>query len=121
MSFTEGQLVDIRRFCGYPAYAYFGWVFEEDYATLTLRLQHMSAEEEAVVTTKFLPVLAELETAVIGASCRLGTDAAAVWTRNKNEVADRTSLYYDKRRELCSFIGVIPGRGLRQGGRVIRA
>lgn len=118
--FVEAQLVDVLRFCGYPSYSFFGWVFEEDYATLTLRLQNMSADEAAVIITTFLPSLYSLEAAVVGASANLSTDTAAVWKHNKNEVADRNNLYYLKRRELCAFIGVKPGRALSGGASVIR-
>ena len=113
--FTDPQVTDIIRFAGYPAYAEFGWVFEEDYATLTLRLQNMSVDEAAVIITNFLPALTALEAAVIGASANLDTDQAAVWKHNKDEVADRNNLYYLKRRELCSYIGVKPGKGLSGG------
>jgi hypothetical protein len=118
--FTEAQLVDILRYCGYPTYSFFGWVFEEDYATLTLRLQNMSVAEASVIITTFLPAISLLETAVVSASDNLDTDVAAVWTHNKDEVADRTALYNLKRREMCAYIGVRPGRGLGQGGAIIR-
>jgi hypothetical protein len=118
--FTEAQLIDILRFSGYPTYSFFGWVFEEDYATLTLRLQNMSAAEASVIIATFLPALYTLETAVVGASANLDTDEAAVWTHNKDEVADRNNLYYLKRRELCAYIGVKPGRALSGGASVIR-
>jgi hypothetical protein len=118
--FDEAQLVDIIRFTGYPSYSFFGWVFEEDYATLTLRLQNMSSDEASVITTTFLPSLYTLESAVVGASANLDTDTAAVWKHNKNEVSDRNNLYYLKRRELCAYIGVKPGRGLGAAASVIR-
>jgi len=118
--FTDAQTVDVFRFAGYPAYSYFGWVFEEDYATLTLRMQNMTADEAAVVINSFLTPLYLLEKAVIGASQNLDTDTAAVWKHNKNEVADRNNLYYLKRREMCAFFGVKPGRGLGAGASVIR-
>jgi hypothetical protein len=118
--FTEVQLVDTLRFCGYPSYSFFGWVFEEDYATLTLRLQNMSADEAAVIIGNYLVNLPKLEQAIVDASCNLDTDVAAVWTHNKDEVADRTALYNQKRRDLCAFIGVRPGRGLGMGGTIIR-
>jgi hypothetical protein len=118
--FADAELVDIIRYTGYPSYSFFGWVFEEDYATLTLRLQNMSTDEASVITTTFLPALKSLEAAVVGASENLDTAQAAVWTHNKNEVADRNNLYYLKRRELCSYIGVKPGRGLGAGASVIR-
>jgi hypothetical protein len=118
--FLEAQLVDILRFAGYPTYSFFGWVFEEDYATLTLRLQNMSAAEAAVIIATFLPALYTLEAAVVAASANLATDQAAVWTHNKDEVADRNNLYYLKRRELCAYIGVKPGRAMSGGASVIR-
>jgi hypothetical protein len=118
--FSDQQLVDVIRFVGYPSYSFFGWVFEEDYATLTLRLQNMSADEASTLITSFLTPLYALETAVINASANLDTDSAAVWKHNKNEVADRNNLYYLKRRELCAYIGVKPGRGLGAAASVIR-
>lgn len=118
--FTDGQLVEVIRFTGYPSYSFFGWVFEEDYATLTLRLQNMSADEAAIITGNYLVVLPTLEKAITDASCNLATDAAGPWKHNRNEISDRTNLFDQKRRELCAFIGVRPGRGLRQAGMVIR-
>ena len=108
------------RYCGFPTYSYFGWVFEEDYATLTLRLQNMSADEAAVIITNYLVQLPLMEAAIDGSSANLDTDVAAVWTHNKDEVQDRTMLYNQKRRQRCAFIGVRPGPGLREGGSVIR-
>lgn len=119
-NFTEAQLVDVIRFCGFPSYSFFGWVFEEDYATLTLRLENMSAAEAAVIINTFLPAISSLESDVVGSADNLDTDQAAVWYHNKNEVSDRNNLYYLKRRELCAYIGVEPGRGLRQASSVIR-
>lgn len=120
MAFTETQKVAIRRFCGFPAYATFGWVFEEDYATLELRMNGMSPEEEAVITTTYLPPLSTLETDILAARCNLDTAQAAVWTRNSHEIQDRSALFDGWRRRLCGFIGVNPGRGLRSGTSVIR-
>jgi hypothetical protein len=80
----------------------------------------MSSDEAATLIASFLTPLYGLEKAVIGSSENLDTDSAAVWKHNKNEVADRNNLYYLKRRELCSYIGVKPGRGLGAGASVIR-
>ena len=119
MVLTEAQKVAIRRYAGFAAYAHYGWVFEEEYGTLELRMQNFSAEEEAVITGNYLAVLPDLESAITDASCNLDTDEAAVWKHNRNEIADRTALYNQKRRELCSFIGVRPGRGLGAGAYVV--
>jgi hypothetical protein len=118
--FAEAQLVDVIRYAGYPTYSYFGWVFEQDYATLTLRLQNMSQDESNVIINNYLVQLPLMEAAIDGSSANLDTDVAAVWTHNKDEVQDRTMLYNQKRRQLCAYIGVRPGPGLRGGGSVIR-
>lgn len=119
--FTAAEVVAIIRYCGYPAYSRFGWVFAGDYTTLILRLQSMAPEEVAVVTGTFLAVLPGLESAIDNAGANLDTDVAAVWKHNAAEVRDRTALYSQKRLELCNFIGVAPGRGLRQAGSVVRS
>jgi hypothetical protein len=120
MALTTAERVDIRRFCGFPAYAHFGWVFEAEYATLELRMDNFADEELAVIRINHLPDLYTLESAIVTASSNLDTDAASVWTHNKNEVADRFGLYNRKRRELCAFIGVRPGRGLGSSSSVVR-
>lgn len=119
-AFTRAQLVDIRRFCGYPAYGDGAVVFPQpwimrQYLALEYRLQHMSEDEGAVVVGTFLNHLAELEQAIPAASENLDTDQAAVWTRNKNEVADRARLLDYWRQRLCDFLGISPGPNF--GGR----
>ncbi len=118
--FTVAQVVNIFRYCGYPAYTHFGWVFEADFATLLLRLQWMAPAEAEVVTSNYLAVLPGLESAIDTASANLDTDQAAVWKHNRDEVAHRTALYNQKRRQLCAFVGVSPGAGLRQAGSIVR-
>lgn len=118
--FTADQVVAIIRYCGYPAYSGYGWVFEGDYPTLLLRLQKMAPSEASVITTTYLPTLATLESGIPAAADNLDTDKAAVWTRNRTEVADRAGLFDDWRRRLCAFIGVQPGRGLRSAGALVR-
>lgn len=79
-------------------------------------MSNMLAEEEGVVRTTFLANLTTLETAIPGTSANLDTDAAAVWTHNKNELRDREALYSNWRRKLCGFLGVPPGPDLAGGG-----
>jgi hypothetical protein len=50
------------------------------------------------------------------AAQNLDTDQAAVWTHNRDEVPDRTTLFDDWRRRLCSFFGLPPGPGLASSG-----
>jgi len=109
----ESDKVDIRRFCGYPAYGagpagFQGWRFFQAYGLLEYRLNNMDPTEVTVVQT-YLGNLRTLEQAVPAAGNNLDTDKAAVWTHNKNEVADRLALFDGWRRRLCVFIGVPAG------------
>lgn len=113
-TFTSAQLVDIRRHCGYPAYGDgavvfpFPWIMQQ-YLALEYRLQHMSADEGAVVVNTYLANLTTLEAAIPAAGANLDTDEAAVWKHNKDEVSDRLALFDAMRRRLCQFLGVPPG------------
>jgi hypothetical protein len=126
---TAQQMADIRRFAGYPMlgdtvaddsrdFAY-GWVSPGVWQTMQHRLTNMRPEEESILITTYLTPLYSLETAVVGAGDNLDTDQAAVWTRNKTEVSDRTKLFDGWRRRMCQFIGVPPGPYLGNGGGTI--
>ena len=120
MSFVDGELTDLRRHCGYPAYGlgnggFSNWRFYQAYGMLEYRLQRLSGTEEAVART-YLQTLSTLELAVTNSSATLDTDSAAAWTRNAREVAERTRLFDDWRRRLCGFFGVPPGPALGDGG-----
>ena len=123
---TAQQLSDVRRYAGYPMlgdttaddsrdFAY-GWVSPGTWQTLQHRLTNLRPEEETTLINVFLTNLATLESAIVGAGDNLDTDQAAVWTRNKTEVSDRTKLYNQWRREMCGFIGIAPGPYLGNGG-----
>lgn len=121
MALTTQERVDVRRHCGYPMYggtpsSFQSYRFFQAYGTLEYRMSNMLAEEEGVVRTTFLANLTTLETAIPGTSANLDTDAAAVWTHNKNELRDREALYSNWRRKLCGFLGVPPGPDLAGGG-----
>jgi hypothetical protein len=118
--FTDQQKTDIRRFCGYPAYGAapdgnMGWRFFTAYGALEYRMNNLSPEE-VQVALNYLATLHQLEQVVPAASDNLDTDAAASWSRNRNEVADRLRLLDGWRRRLCSFLGIPPGEGLGAGG-----
>lgn len=118
--FTDCEKTDIRRFCGYPAYGAgnsgnMGWRFFVAYGALEYRMNNLSAAEEAVVRRQ-LATLNALETGVPAAAENLDTAAAAVWTHNANEVADRLRLFDEWRRRLCAFFGVPPGDALLRSG-----
>ncbi|WP_159013587.1 hypothetical protein [Acidisoma sp. S159] len=123
MSFTDAQRTDIRRFCGYPAYGagasgFQGWRFFQAYGLLEYRLSNLAPAEESVVL-QYLATLTGLEQAVPGAGQNLDTDQAAVWTHNRSEVADRTSLFDLWRRRLAAFLGVPPGPAFADPGIVL--
>lgn len=113
-AFTAAQLVDIRRFCGYPAYGDgsvvfpYPWIMRQ-YLALEYRLQHMSASEGTVLVNTYLTNLYTLETAIVSAGATLNVGQAAVFTRNKNEMRERNQLFDGWRRRLCAFVGIPPG------------
>lgn len=113
-TFTSSQLVDIRRFAGYPAAGDgnvvfpFPWILRQ-YLALEYRLQHMSTDEGNVVVNTYLTNLYTLENAIPAASANLDTDQAAVWRHNAKELDDRNRLFDSWRRRLCNFLGVPPG------------
>jgi len=120
MAFLDSEKTDIRRFCGYPAYGgspagFESWRFYQAYGLLEYRMNNLSCAEETVVR-RYLANLNALEAAVPMAAQNLDTEQAAVWTRNKEEVSDRTALFDDWRRRLCSFFGLPPGPGLTSSG-----
>lgn len=122
MALTAAQMSDVRRFAGYPLlgdtvaddsrdFAY-GFVSPGVWQTLQHRLTNLRPEEEATLTTVYLPNLTLLEQDIVGARANLDTDVAAVWKHNANEVADRTKLFDGWRRRMCAFIGIAPGPAL---------
>lgn len=116
MPFSEAEKTDIRRFCGYPAYGAASsgmqtWRFYQAYGLLEFRMDNLS-DAELAVARRYLAALGSLEVAIPGAAGNLDTDQAAVWTHNRDEVRDRSKLFDDWRRRLCSFLGVPTGPGL---------
>ncbi|MGH6957539.1 MAG: hypothetical protein ACREEW_12820 [Caulobacteraceae bacterium] len=121
---ADADLVDARRYAGYPLYGTgtivfpFPWWFKY-YQAMEVRFQTMTADEGAVAQT-FLTNLRTLEAAIPAAGANLDTEAAAVWTHNPREVADRMGLYGAYRRQWCAFLGIPPGPAL-DGGAAGRA
>jgi len=116
---TDAQKVDVRRFCGYPAYGAspngnIGWRFFEAYGTLEYRMLNLS-DDEVLVVQSYLITLLSLETAAPAASANLDTDSAGGWRHNADEVRDRLSLLDNWRSRLCSFLGIPKGPGLNTG------
>jgi len=117
---TPAQLVDCRRFCGFPLFGgqpvqAFGHRFYQWYGTLEFRMANAS-DDEQVVIVNYLTQLNALEAAIYTASDNLDTAQAAVWTHNKNEQRDRENLFDSTRRRLCGFFGIPPGPALADSG-----
>ena len=116
MSLTDSEKTDIRRFCGYPAYgvgatSFQGWRFYQAYGMLEYRLNNLSTPELSVAR-RYIATLISLEVGIPASAANLDTDQAAVWSRNPNELRDRTRLFDDWRRRFCGFLGVPPGAEL---------
>lgn len=119
---SNSERVDVRRFCGYPAYGagnsgFQSWRFFEAYGTLEYRLSNL-ADEELQVVRQYLANLRTLEFAVPAAGANLDTEQASVWKHNKGEVADRTRLFDDWCRRLAFFLGVPADPGLSTNAKI---
>lgn len=120
---SDTERVDVRRFCGYPAYGagssgFQSWRFFEAYGTLEFRLTNM-ADGELQVVRQYLATLYALELAIPAAGANLDTDEAAVWKHNRAEVAERAILFDDWGRRLALFIGIPVGPALRQDNIIV--
>ena len=120
---SSSERVDVRRFCGYPAYGagssgFQSWRFFEAYGMLEYRLSNL-ADEELQVVRQYLANLYALESAVPASGANLDTDQASVWKHNRQETADRTKLFDDWCRRLAFFLGVPVGPGLCSGISII--
>ncbi|HBK05768.1 MAG TPA: hypothetical protein DDZ81_07860 [Acetobacteraceae bacterium] len=116
---SDAEKVDIRRLCGYPAYGAAptgmqSWRYFQVYGLLEFRLNNLG-DAELVIARRYIGTLNALEVAIPATSDGLDTDQASVWTRNKDELADRIKLFDEWRRRLCGFLGVAAGPGLSSG------
>lgn len=99
---TVAELVDLRRFCGYPPGG-------GTHADVVARAAARLVPEEIAVARIFLGQLRTLEAAVPAAGDNLDTDQAAVWTRNRDEVRDREALLRSWSGRLCAALGIQSG------------
>jgi hypothetical protein len=121
---TDQQKSDVRRYAGYPLLAdqraddsrdfAYGWVLPGVMQTLAHRLDALRIEEEWTLINVYLTNLAQLESDVVSTRDNLDTDAAAVWTHNKNEVRDRMALFDQWRWRMVDFLGIPAGPMLRR-------
>jgi hypothetical protein len=110
MAFTDAEKVEIRHYCGFPAYGvaplanfWMRSTYEDGQVEFVMRA--LSADEEAIVRTTYLANLRLLEADIPATRANIDTSQAAVWTRNKNELLERITLFDLWRKRLCSFIG----------------
>lgn len=118
---TDVQKVDIRRFLNFPLFGgvpvqAFGHRFYQWYGTLEFRMNNLHPAEEQQVVGHFLPQLRQLETDLFEVRANADTDEAAVWRRNKGELAERKALFEFWQQRLALFFGM-PLR--MSGGRCI--
>ena len=114
MALSESEKTDARRFCGYPALG----LDAPPVGALEYRLLNLSLSEEAVTRT-YLATLRTLEAAIPAVAATLDTQQAAVWTRNPEELRERTRLFADWRKRLCGFLGVSAGPDLAGSGQSV--
>ena len=111
---TDSQKDDVRRHCGFGVFGNnvsatppsFGYRYYAQYLTLEYRLNNLSANQESLLTTNYIPNCNTLEAAIWTASENLDTDRAAVWYHNKNETSDRWKLYRLSANRLMDFLSV---------------
>ncbi len=121
---TDAEKVDVRRFCGFPAYGLgptydpFNRTFAM-FAALEFRMNNLQDPELAVVRAR-LAALYTAETGLEAASANLDTASASVWVHNKNEVGDRSAFLDQLRRRLAAFLGVGTGPELQASSNTIR-
>lgn len=127
MALTDAQITDVRRYAGFQLSGVPALTADNDITYLVFgtrqmslieRLNSLSASEESVLVNTYLTNLNTLEAAIVAAAANLDTDEAAVWKRNRNEVADRERLFDGWRRRMCAFLGFAPGPGITSGAQV---
>ena len=100
---TSGEIVAVRRYCGYgPPSAFTPDVIG---AVVTALPQ----DYVDVVRTTFLANLYLLESDIPATRGKLSIDTAAVFKRNAAEVFEREGLFRDLRLRLCATLGIDSG------------
>jgi hypothetical protein len=124
--FTDQQLTDVRRYCGFPPQSNGQVLFPApwvnvQYLALEYRLQTLSATEGGVVVNTYLTPLNTLEQAILTFAAQVNIDVAAVFTRNKKTMDEARLAFDDWRGRLCDYLGIEPGPGLNgKAGSAIR-
>ena len=126
-AFTDQDLVDIRRHCGYGALggqanqSLMYWRYMPMYQALEYRLANMTTDEINLVQGLYLPNLNQLEADLYNVRGTLVASKAAVYTHNDAEFSDRMEVFSFFRKQLCAFFQI--GEGpffVGSGGSTIR-
>lgn len=115
--FTDAQLVQLRRYCGFPTMGNSvgkatDGVLTNVYGQLEYRLSTTTVEEATSYILPSLIILQKLEDAILAAACNLRADQIAIWKRNQTEIQERNALYNRRRKDLCDYLGVGYGPAL---------
>jgi hypothetical protein len=106
MAFTAIELVELRRFAGYPALGVAGVPATVEAIAFEGALAGVSAEEEALIRSTYLPRLRAAEEAKVSAIATLDTKKAAVWERNPSALAEADAYLGGLRRDLMDLFGL---------------
>ena len=116
--FTDTQLTDIRRFCGFPTQSNGQVLFTAQwvnvqYLALEVRLQTCSLAEGAVVVAR-LAELNAMEALIPQFAAQVNIGVAAVFTRNPQTMNEARRNFDDWRLRLWQFLlpDQPPGPGL---------
>jgi hypothetical protein len=112
-AFTATELVNIRRYLGYPPggtdiSGFQSWRFNQIFGLMEWKLNN-SSPEEITQTRTYLATLATLEAAIPAAADNLDTIQIAVLYQNPREVQMRDTLYNNWRRKFAGFLGIPTG------------
>lgn len=129
MALTAAQIADVRRYAGYwlsgttqtvdadndTVYMVFGMT----QMSLYTRLTTLSASEESVLVNTFLANISLMEAALAASYDCMDTAKAGIWEANPREFEERTALMNKFRRDMCAFLGLPPGPGLKSGANML--
>lgn len=113
---SDQEKEDVREFCGYPLYGNGTVIFPAPWVNrywLALETRMDTAQPGEYQNIRYkLSVLYPLDQAISQASATLNVATAAVFTRNPQELKERTRLFNYYRLRLCQFMGVPAGPNL---------
>jgi hypothetical protein len=120
---SDAEKALVRGYCGYQSYGngasgFLPWQFSPQYLTLEFQMNNRRPEEYQEIRGRVTEIQI-LDQAIPGAGANLDTDAASVWTHNKNEVSERAALMRMRCLKLCQILAIDPGEGLAASGHTL--